>query len=149
MTKKIFSKVINNHGDMVHKWSESDFGTFVCTGLQVGNVKPMMYFGRVLQVRLEAGEYGSDLVLIRHADGTLGSHENQCFFRVKDEFLPELKRMFKDSFEHDSTSVEYTICNKLPATGFIIPSPYGPEEYTPMREVRSALYSKIDEFLKM
>lgn len=57
--------------------------------------------------------------------------------------------MFKDSFEHDSTSVEYTICNKLPATGFIIPSPYGPEEYTPMREVRSALYSKIDELLKM
>lgn len=149
MTKKIFSKVINNHGDMVHKWSQSDFGTFVSTGLQAGNVKPMLYVGRVMQVRLEAGEFGSDLVLIRHADGTLGSHENQCFFRVKDEFLPELKSMFKDSYEHDSASVEYTICNKNPETGFIIPSPYGPEEYTPMREVRSALYNKFDELLKM
>ena len=123
MKKQIFNKIINNHGDIIHKWSESDFGMFVSTGLQVG----------------------SDLVLIRYADGTLGSHENQCFFRVKDEFIPELKTMFKDSFEHDSPSVEYSICNRLPKTGFIIPSPFGPSDHTPMRDIREKLSNLLWE----
>lgn len=139
MKKQIFNEIINNHGDIIHKWSESDFGTFVSTGIQVGTVNPLMYVGRIVQVRLEAGEFGSDLVLIRYADGTLGSHENQCFFRVKDEFLPELKTMFEDSFEQDSSSVEYTICNRLPKTGFIIPSPFGSNDHTPMRDERAKL----------
>ena len=139
MKKQIFNEIINNHGDIIHKWSESDFGTFVSTGIQVGTVNPLMYVGRIVQVRLEAGEFGSDLVLIRYADGTLGSHENQCFFRVKDEFLPELKTMFEDSFEQDSSSVEYTICNRLPKTGFIIPSPFGSNGHTPMRDERAKL----------
>lgn len=139
MKEQIFKQIINNHGDMIHKWSEKDFGAFVSTGLQVGTVNPQMYVGRLVQVRLEAGEYGSDLVLIRYADGTLGSHENQCFFRVKDEFLPELKEMFTESFEHDSTDVEYSICDRLPRKGFIIPSPFGPCDHTPMREIREKL----------
>lgn len=145
MKKQIFNEIINNHGDIIHKWSEIDFGTFVSTGIQVGTINPLMYVGRIVQVRLEAGEFSSDLVLIRYADGTLGSHENQCFFRVKDEFIPELKTMFKDSFEHDSPSIEYSICNRLPKTGFIIPSPFGPSDHTPMRDIREKLSNLLWE----
>lgn len=149
MTKKFFKEVINNHGDMVHKWAESDFGTFVSTGLQVGNVIPTMYVGRVVQVRLEAGEFGSDIVFLRHADGSLRTHENQCFFRVRGEYVPELEGLYGNELQSDAPGEEYTISNRLPQSGFIVPSPFGPEEYTPMREVRSALYNKFDELLKM
>lgn len=101
-------------------FKESDFGQYVVTGPQIGNPNIEHQIGRLVQVRLKAGVFGSDLVLLRHADNALTSHANQWFFRVAREYHARLDDLFKDSFPDDPDRDSYSIDGHDPRHGFIV-----------------------------
>lgn len=129
----------------IDRFSESDFGKYVITWLG----PPHNYMvGRLVQVRLEAGEFGSDMVLLRQYDNVLMRHENQSFYRVHEKYHNELDELFKDT-DQDSTEITYTIAKgELPETGFIISSKIKDGESTPMRDIKKSLYNKIGELIE-
>jgi len=98
------------------------FNDYILIGHIMGHVlEDNKKVGRVVQIRKEAGICGTDCVLIRHYDGSLSSHENQCFYKINKYHKKRMDELFKDSdtdIDHDGD--EYTICDKLPATGFIV-----------------------------
>lgn len=70
------------------------------------------YIGRLVQIRQKAGQFGSDLYLIRLKDGKLMTLENVGLRKYTLEELP--------IFEGDSPEREYTIRHELPMTGFMV-----------------------------
>jgi len=114
-------------------WGEEDykklsFGDFLITGASGPRFERVI--GYVVQVRVRAGAFGSDMVLMRHKDGNLVCHENQTFSIITNnkqikllrehwEFLPELEQ---EEAKIGGCSGRYTLRNKeFPETGFIIP----------------------------
>ncbi len=102
-------------------------GEYVITGPQVGNLHGQMswckYFGYVVQIRKKAGEFCSDIVLIRHPNGELGRHENQCYFRVDAELEERIKALFPPGMTPDECedySKPYTLGKEYPEIGKII-----------------------------
>ena len=79
--------------------------------------------GRLLQVRRGKGQFGSDIYLIRLADGSLRSFEN-----VGLEHAIDSVPLNAD----DTTDVEYTIRGKFPESGFIIEEPRQPASPSPV-----------------
>lgn len=141
---ELIEKIIKNakYQSEIHSFKESHFGKYVYTGLG----PPLNYrVGRLVQVRLEDGEFGSDNVLLRHYDDTLTQHSNQSFYIVSAEFKDELDILFKNT-SVDSIEIEYTKGNGIdPETGFLIPSKIGEDESTPMRDIKRKLTHLISE----
>lgn len=103
-------------------------GEYVITGLQAGNSHGergwRKYIGYVAQVRLKAGAYGTDMVFLRHPDGSLMTHENQCFFRPMGDFLDQVLDIFPPDIRPDLTedhTQEYSIGGQHPRAGAIVP----------------------------
>jgi len=100
-------------------------GEYVITGLQVGNHNGERgwdkYVGYVVQVRKEAGCFCSDLILIRHPDGKLTSHENQSFFRVNKFWKEKIKSLYnEDDVEDYSKPYTLGMNGEYPEIGKII-----------------------------
>ena len=57
-----------------------EYGTVVVTSIQVGTTDSLKYVGYVVQIRRQAGFFGSDDFYIRHPDGSLIRHSNQSFY---------------------------------------------------------------------
>lgn len=103
-------------------------GEYVITGMQAGNIHGQYgweyYIGYVVQVRKKAGAFGSDMVLLRHPDGTLKRHENQSYYRMDEYWLKNAKSLFPDGMtpdEYEDYSQAYTIGDgKYPEIGKII-----------------------------
>lgn len=81
---------------------------------------------RVVQIRKEIGQFGSDMFFVRHADGSLVIWENQMFHKVKPEYIQKIQTVYNrpDAIEidDDRTRKEYRL--QLPGneeyiTGFI------------------------------
>lgn len=140
----ILEKVIQDRGDMIFSFDMIHKHKFVVAGLQVGGYNPIRLVGCVVQVRKEQGQFGSDIVFLRHSDGDLWTHENQMFWLVKEKYEEELMELFKDHISSDLDNETYTINNKQEASGFIIPSPYKEGDHTPMRDIKQ----KINDLLK-
>jgi len=68
--------------------------------------------GRLLQVRLECGAFGSDVIFIRTPEGKLVTVENDMLKKLPIDSFPDVAS--------DSLEQEYTILGKYPETGFII-----------------------------
>lgn len=103
-------------------------GEYYLTGPIAGpernNLARMM--GYVVQVRLKAGAFGSDMVLMRCPDGTLARHENQSFFAVDEEQKQKIIDLFKKE-PVDDYSEPYTLGGEYPEIGPIIqPKADGP-----------------------
>lgn len=105
-----------------------DPGDYVITGIQMGNLHGEkgwhFYVGYVVQVRLEAGAFGSHMVLIRHPDGTLMRHDNQSYYWMDGVWLQRAKDLFPGGMtyqEHEDHSKPYTLNEgNHPATGAVI-----------------------------
>lgn len=104
-------------------------GEYVITGLQAGNSRGEKgwhkYVGYVAQVRLKAGAYGTDMIFLRHPDGGLMTHENQCFFRPVGEFLARVKAIFPADVTPELAEdydQDYSIGGKHPRRGMIVPA---------------------------
>lgn len=144
------TKIKNNKeytGEMIHEWKPEHKNVYVITGWQQGGSTIDTRVGKVVQVRLESGEFGSDNVLLRHVDDSLVQHSNQCFWLIPTKFKNYLDECFKDVYLDDSDIFEYTLGGKDEAQGFIIKSPVKEGENTPMRDVKNAIYEKIAEII--
>jgi hypothetical protein len=147
ITKENINELIDyEYHSLNGTWKKEHFNSFVITGLIDGDNSPLFRIGRVVQVRLEAGEYGSDLVLLRRYDGILTPHENQSFYLIKPEYLESVKDLFSE-IELDEPNLEYTLRKEFPETGFIIPSKIKEGESTPMRNIKNALYNEINKYV--
>ncbi len=134
--------------EMIHDWNKIDFDQFIFAGINMSDNSFKFRVGKVVQVRKEAGDFGSDMVLIRTLDGKLARHENQYFCTIKDEFIPELEKLYIEQYgdERDEPNTEYTLGKEFPETGFIIPSKVKEGETTPMRDIKNKLYSQIEKY---
>jgi hypothetical protein len=119
----------------------------VITGPQQGNSTLDNRVGRVAQVRLESGEFGSHNVLLRHVDGSLVQHTNQSFWLIPSKFKAYLDECFKDVYLDDSDAFEYTLNGKEGSIGFIIASPIKDGQSTPMRDIKTAICGKIAKIM--
>lgn len=135
-------------GKMIHNWDLSHKNKYVITGMQQGGASIEKRIGRVAQVRLEAGHFGSDNVVLRHCNDELRQHSNQSFWLIPEKYTDYLNECFKDAYLDDSDSHEYTLQGEEPAKGFLIPSKVKEGESTPMRDIKAALSLKINETLK-
>ena len=94
--------------------------------------------GRLVQVRIGCGQFGSDLYFVRLRDGRLRTFENVMIRHVAD-------RKFEDAFyrsngrqppvipgqpltdDDDDPTIAYTIQDKYPEVGFIVHKPNQPQ----------------------
>lgn len=100
---------------------------YYVTSMQMGNLSGEqgweLYLGYVVQIRKGVGQFGSDLVLMRHPNGKLWRHENQSFFMVPEELIDVAKGFFEEELVpgvYDTADTEYTIGSGYPATGLVI-----------------------------
>jgi hypothetical protein len=143
----VIDKILSTPGrydNPIREFKVSDFGRYVLTWL--GPPKQYMV-GKLVQVRLEAGAYGSDMVLLRQSDNVLIRHENQNFYSISESFAKELDTLFS-KVDQDSVEIEYTLANgEQPEIGFIIPSTILDGESTPMRDVLNACKHQIAKLI--
>lgn len=136
-------------GTYINNWTPEFKNKYVITGFIAGTENiANNRVGRVAQVRLEAGDYGSDCVLLRHKDDTLVRHENQSFWLIPEKFKDYLDEIFKDTYLDDSDAIFYTIGGKKRNKGFIVKSPIKGNKSTPMRDIKNAISSKLDEIIE-
>jgi hypothetical protein len=131
-----FKEIVDarDYDNMVPYYQHPAPGEYVLTGIQAGNLRGergwQSYIGYVAQVRKKAGAFGSDMILLRHPDGTMMRHENQSFFRMSDELAEKAKKLFDEGVtpEMEDYTVPYYIgTNEFPETGAIIePNDRGP-----------------------
>ncbi len=98
-------------------------GEYYITGLIAGNQKDdlIRMVGYIVQVRLKAGAFGSDMILMRCPDGVLARHENQSYFGVSDQIKEEIKKLYTEEVEEDYSQA-YTLSGEYPEIGKIIQS---------------------------
>lgn len=133
-------------GKRITEWTPEHKHVYVITGMIAG--KPSIAenrVGKVVQVRLEVGDFGSDLVLLRHRNDDLIPHANQSYYLIPEKFKSYLDEQFKDTYEDDADSFPYTLQGKESKQGFIIASPIGEGESTPMRDIKSAINNKLND----
>jgi len=137
-------------GEMIHSWDLSHKNKYVITGLQQGGSTVDTRVGIAVQVRLEAGDFGSDNVLLRHVNGKLQQHHNQSFWLIPDEYKEYLDEMFKDHLYDDADEMEYTLGadRSNPEKGFIVPSKITEGESTPMRDIKSKIIEKLNDIIQ-
>jgi len=111
-------------GEVINNWTPELKNRYVITGSLAGKENTANNrIGRVAQVRLEAGAFGTDCVLLRHKDDSLIPHENQIFWLIPEKFKDYLDEIFKNAFLDDSDKFDYTIKNNKRERGFIVKSP--------------------------
>jgi hypothetical protein len=112
------------------------FNDHVCVEMLMG-VPDEKRTGRLVQIRKGAGQFGTDVYLIRLRDGTLMSFENVMLRHVGDEGFEDafyrsngvIPPVIPDQpiYESDAEDAEYTLGNKWPETGFVIENPKQPD----------------------
>ena len=130
-------------GDMIHDWTNEHKNKYVITGLQQDDNNVDQRVGRVAQVRIGAGVFGSDIVLLRHCDDILQQHTNQSFWVIPDKFTGYLNACFKDAYLDNSDEYEYSLEVGSTEKGFIINSKIKDGESTPMRDIKNGIYRKL------
>lgn len=113
-------------------------GQMVLTGMQVGaaGASPEKRIGFCVQVRLGRGQFHSDMVFLRHPDGSLTTHENQSYYAMSPEQEALARTLFKVLPEDEDYAPGYICRDKIREVGFLIadsksrPSPDTPFSVT-------------------
>ncbi len=135
-------------GEYISEWKPEHKNAYVISGMIQGKeCIADNRVGRVAQVRLEAGDFGSHCVLLRHVNDVLTPHENQSFWLIPDRFKDYLDGLFKDTYMDDSDKYYYTLQKKKRQKGFIVSSKIKVGQSTPMRDIKAAISSKIHEIV--
>ena len=102
-------------------------GQLVCTGPIMGQTSPVRRVGYCVQVRLQAGEFGSDMVLLRHLDRSLTPHSNQSFYALSDEQQCQAAPLFAALLEEEDLGGDhtYTLGADHPKKGFMVEADVG------------------------
>lgn len=123
-------------------------GAWVITGPGLGPI--MWRVGYVCQIRLKRGQFGSDMYLIRHADGTLICHENNSYIAMSrvdiDLIRPHFVYLPEDE-EKENPDCCYKDAAKVEDSGFVVsnsestPTPNKPFSIV-IRDENGAIKSK-------
>ena len=110
------------YGGIIEDWEDIYMNRYVITGPQMGIGEDYdRLVGRVVQVRLDAGQYGSHNVLLRHRDNILMQHMVQEFQLIPEKFTPYLDECFVDVYlDHSGDDDVYNLNGEDPKRGFII-----------------------------
>lgn len=94
-------------------------GMFVLTGPSFSN-EVMNRVGYLIQVRNKCGQFGSDRVFLRLADGTIADWQNQGFFKLLPEDEALARSVFESHPDDEDDSIGYWDCDQVHEIGFII-----------------------------
>lgn len=114
-------KAIVDAADYQRMISHSDnpaFGQFVVAGYNGGPAENRL--GYCVQVRKKVGQFGSDIVFLRHATGTLTAHENNCYVAVTEELEALARSVFKLLPNDEEPEMGYSDPAGVHETGFVI-----------------------------
>lgn len=108
-------------------------GTFVVTGMQQRLTSPFNIIGYTVQVREAVGQFGSDMVFLRHPAGNLNTHENQHFLPMSAEQEVLARQLFKILPDEEDHTHPYKCCNGVEETGYWVKGSQSPaaENTTP------------------
>lgn len=152
MTKKEIQLVRRIADATIRDVSFSDlkYGDFVVplTITMFGSMPFEVALGRLIQIRKEAGSFGSDVVFVRNLNGELKCFENERFIRVVDENSEAELKKICDKYkicEIDKDGDGYNCGEEYPLRyGFLIPSEREKGYVSPTQ----ALYEKISQILE-
>ena len=120
-----------------YRGREFRFNDHVCVEMLIG-IPDEERTGRLVQVRMGCGQFGTDIYLMRLRDRTLRAFENvmirhiddrnfeDAFYRSNGRTPPAIPDQATD--DSDTENVEYTIAGKYPETGFIVEKPAQPQK---------------------
>lgn len=97
-------------------------GQFLVTGAQQGRRDALSKLGFCVQVRLGVGQFGSDIVFMRHAAGNLNTHENQSFIPMSEEQEALARQLFASHPEDEDYGLGYRCADGVHEVGHIIES---------------------------
>jgi hypothetical protein len=122
---------------LVRDFTEKDFNKYIAVYFLI-NPDPIIMLGRIVQIRQEWGQFGSNQIFIRCCDDRLQVHENQAFHFLPDHLAAEADQLFKD-VDLDEPDIPYSLQGKDRKKGFIIKSRVKQGSTTPMRELMKDL----------
>lgn len=141
--QELYDKVRSESLPMVRDFTENDFNKYIAVFF-LFNPDPIIMLGRIVQVREEWGQFGSNQIYMRCCDDRLQVHENQAFYFVPDNLIKEMDELFKDA-ELDTPNTTYSLQGKNRRKGFIVKSRIKKGDTTPMREVLTDLKKVFGE----
>lgn len=94
-------------------------GQFVIAAMIIPD-NPLNRVGYITQIRKGVGQFGSDLVFMRLADGSLIVHENQGYWSLTKEQELLARSVFDDLPENEDYSFGYKCPQKIHEYGFIV-----------------------------
>lgn len=115
---ELYEKIKNNLNFSKHSFSEYDY-------IKLGTIQGMKNcfdnnIGYCLQIR-EQDDNSAAIFLIRHANGNIMAHENQDFYHIKKDLIPQIKQHFKISPEDEKEVKKLGyIFNGIEKKGFLI-----------------------------
>ncbi|HEI8868333.1 TPA: plasmid protein [Serratia odorifera] len=120
MKTDVIKQVIGlvDYNKMINPSAHPAQGQFVVTGTTSGDDSKRL--GYCVQVRKRRGQFGSDMVFLRHYDGSLCTHENQFYFAMTDEQLGLARSIFTFQPEAEDYSLGFRCCRKILEVGFVI-----------------------------
>lgn len=120
MTYEVMEKIISlvDYQNMISPGNHPSKGQFVITGTTCGD--NAIRLGYCVQVRKGRGQFGSDMVFLRHPNGTINTHENQFYFSMTDEQTRLARSVFSIMPENEDDSRGYCCCGKIRELGFIV-----------------------------
>ena len=96
-------------------------GQFLLTGFQAGNRDDFTYYvGYVVQIRLKAGAFGSDMYMLRHCNDKLMCHEYQSFTALSPEQEKLARTFFTCTPEEEDWEHGFSIKGEDEKIGFTI-----------------------------
>lgn len=120
MTHEVMEKIIAlaDYQNMISPGSHPAKGQFVVTGTTRGD--NAIRLGYCIQVRKGRGQFGSDMVFLRHPDGTINTHENQFYLSMTDVQIQLARSVFSIMPEDEDDSRGYCCCGKIREFGFVV-----------------------------
>ncbi|EAM8673194.1 plasmid protein [Salmonella enterica] len=119
-TEQALARIIelNDFKRMISYDSALSQGQFVVTGPNFqGNHARVGY---CVQIRKHVGQFGSDMVFLRHANGSLVVHENNCYCAMNKEQEELARAVFEVLPEDEDYELGYSDCAKVLEVGFLI-----------------------------
>ncbi|WP_308814838.1 plasmid protein [Serratia marcescens] len=120
MTYEVMEKIISlvDYQNMISPGNHPSKGQFVVTGTTCSD--NAIRLGYCVQVRKGRGQFGSDMIFLRHPDGTINTHENQFYLSMTDEQTLLARSIFSIMPENEDDSRGYCCCGKIREVGFIV-----------------------------
>lgn len=93
-------------------------GQFVVTGPNFKDDSARV--GYCVQVRKRVGQFGSDMVFLRHVNGSLTVHENNCYLAMDAEQEALARSVFEVLPEDEEYEHGYSDCEGIREVGFVV-----------------------------